>query len=80
VADRSLTYFLFFISFWLVYNLYRQHTENERIFNIATDQQERITQQLKLIKVQKVYIELLEEEVIINYRNKELNPLHTEPL
>ena len=80
MADRSLTYFLFFISFWLSYNLYRQHTENERIFNIATDQQERIIKHLELIKTQKVYIELLEEEVIINYHNKELNPLHTQPL
>ena len=80
MADRSLSYFLFFISFWLAYNLYRQHAENERIFNIATDQQERITKHLELIKAQKVYIELLEEEVIINYQKNKLNPLYTEPL
>ena len=80
MADRSLTYFLFFISFWLAYNLYRQHTDNERIFKIAAEQRDRITKQLELINTQKVYIELLEQEIIINQYDNSLNPLHTQPL
>jgi len=80
VADRSLTYFLFFISFWLGYNLYNQGQENERLFKIATDQQKKITTQSELINAQYIYLELLQQKLRDPAYPSNNNPLHSRPL
>ena len=79
MADKSLTYFLFFICFWLSYNLYIQSEENDRLFKIAKDQKARMERQLELINAHQLYIELLERELIINHQDN-TSPLYNQPL
>jgi uncharacterized membrane protein len=78
VADRSLIYFLFFVFLWLTYSLYEQHVENQRLFELALNQRERLEKQQELINAQQIYLKLLEKEVLSGYNNS--NPLHTQPL
>ena len=78
MADKSLTYFLFFIAVWLSYGIYEQKVENERLFQIAVDQRDKIIQQTDLINAQTIYIKLLEKELLGGYNNT--NPLYTDPL
>ena len=79
MADKSLTYFLFFICFWLSYNLYIQLEENDRLFEIAQEQKARIETQIELIRAHQLYIELLERELIINHQD-DTSPLYKQPL
>ena len=78
MADRSLTYFLFFLIAWCLYAFYEQHQEGERLFKIATDQQETLAKQTEALESQKIYIKLLEAQVVNSYykNNKSLSPLY----
>lgn len=78
MAERSLSYFLFFIFIWLIYTLYHQDLENRRLFQIALDQRDKIGEQQELINAQQIYLKLLEKEVLNGYNNS--HPLHTQPL
>jgi hypothetical protein len=74
VADRSLTFFLFFLIIYFGYALYNQHQDFERLFKIATDQQETIIKQRQAIEAQKTYIKVLE------MRRQNDYPLHNKLL
>jgi amino acid permease len=82
MADRSLTYFLFFIIIYFGYALYEQHQEFERLFKIATAQQETIIKQRQAIEAQKTYIKLLEIRLQNDYplERSPLSPLHNKLL
>ena len=83
MADRSLTYFLFFLIIYFGYALYEQDQEAERLFKIAKDQQETILKQKEAIQTQQFYIQLLESQVTKDYyKNNNLypSPLHDKPL
>tara|TARA_Y100000310_G_scaffold136153_1_gene135044 strand:+ start:449 stop:688 length:240 start_codon:yes stop_codon:yes gene_type:complete len=79
VADRSLTYFLFFLIIYFGYALYEQDQEAERLFKIAKDQQETIIEQNEAIQAQKFYIKLLESRAAEDYYN-ERSPIYNKPL
>jgi amino acid permease len=79
VADRSLTYFLFFLIIYFGYALYEQNQETERLFKIAKDQQETIIEQNEAIQAQKFYIKLLESKALEDYYN-ERSPIYNNPL
>ena len=79
MADRSLTYFLFFIIIYLGYSLYEQDQEAERLFKIAKDQQQAIVEQGEAIQIQKFYIKLLESRTFEDYNNKR-SPIYNNPL
>ena len=79
VADRSLIYFLYFVCFWLGYALYEQENENERLFNIATEQQARISRQLELLNIQQTYLEVLQPQLYFDAPRGKESPLHGVP-
>ena len=70
MPERSLTYFLFFLLIWCLYVFYEQNQEAERLFKIATNQQETIIKQTEALEAQKVYIKLLEAQVVNSYYKK----------
>jgi len=82
VADRSLTYFLFFLIIYFGYTLYEQDQEAERLFKIAKDQQETIIKQTQAIEAQKTYIKLLEIGLQNDYylERSPDSPLYNKPL
>ena len=82
MADRSLTYFLFFLVVWLGYCFYEQDQEGERLFKIAKDQQETIIKQNQAIEAQKTYIKLLEIGLQNSYylESSPNSPLYNKPL
>ena len=82
MADRSLTYFLFFIVIWVIYALYQQDEEADRLFKIATDQQQTIIEQKQAIKAQQLYIKVLENYHQNRYylEESDSSPLHNKPL
>ena len=49
---------------------YEQNQEAERLFKIATNQQETIIKQTEALEAQKVYIKLLEAQVVNSYYKK----------
>jgi hypothetical protein len=81
VADRSLSYFLFFLCLWGAYALYQQDKEIDRFFIISTQQQDTIKKQQEAIKLQTIYIDLLEKSLPPrqNLYNS-TNPRFAEPL
>ena len=63
MADRSLSYFLFFLCLWGVYALYQQDKEIDRLLLICTQQQDTIKKQQEAIKLQAIYIDFLEKSL-----------------
>lgn len=65
MRDNSIIYFLFLLLALVTYSLYQETQENNRFYEICTDQEDVIKLQLEAINSQKVYISQLQ----YNYNN-----------
>ena len=63
MADRSLTFFLGFLVLWSFYILYETKVEENRLFNIALQQEQVIKDCQKAMQSQALYIKLLETKL-----------------
>lgn len=74
-------YIFLFIICLLIYVVYDQHTENERLFNVCKNQDLAIQDLCEAIRVQKIYINELEYYYQSFYnqnnpKNKNDSPIH----
>lgn len=60
MRDNNVLYLFLVALVFLVYNLYKETQENERLYKICEDQEDVIQLQLEAINSQKVYISQLQ--------------------
>jgi hypothetical protein len=64
VIDKNFVYFLSFILLVVVYFLYEESIENQRLYKICQDQEEVIQLQTDAIARQNLYINLLVNKTV----------------
>jgi hypothetical protein len=60
MRDNNVLYLFLVVLVFLVYDLYKETQENERLYKICEDQEDVIQLQLEAINSQKVYISQLQ--------------------
>jgi hypothetical protein len=60
MRDNNVLYLFLVVLVFLIYNLYKETQENERLYKICEDQEDVIQLQLEAINSQKVYISQLQ--------------------
>ena len=73
MSTQSLLYFLWFVLACLSYQLYLSQEEGRRLFEISRDLQQHVREKDRLIKLQQIYIEVLQPDPVLP---ESPSPLH----